>query len=42
MYLDVAVIAGLVGITLCITFFVGFATFIYNDAKKQAGEASEK
>lgn len=42
MYMDVAVLAGLFGISLCITFFIGFAAFIYNEAKKQSADASDK
>ncbi|HLR17716.1 MAG TPA: cytochrome c oxidase subunit CcoM [Alcanivoracaceae bacterium] len=42
MYMDIAVIASLVGVALCITFFVGLGVFIYSDAKKESADASDK
>lgn len=34
MYMDEVVFAGLAAIGLCIAFFIGFAIFFANEAKK--------
>lgn len=42
MYVDEVVLAGIAAIVLCIAFFIGFALFAINDARKSKPEAEQR
>jgi phosphatidylglycerophosphatase A len=42
MYIDEVVLAGIAAIVLCIAFFIGFALFAINDARKGKPESEKR